>query len=108
MYEEELTVTPLAGIKGVEIDWTVGNTQQYQFRNNGKTFIVIEVAENMTCNLTIFNRVTETYETITVEEETRIIGPFARAIYNDRRDRVLMGIQIPAANTAPNFGVFSL
>ena len=108
MYEEELTVTPLAGIKGIEIDWTVGNTQPYQFRNNGKTFIVIEVAAEMTCNLKIFNRVTEAYETITVAAETRIVGPFARATYNDRRDRVLMGIQIPFENTAPNFGVFSL
>ena len=58
--------------------------------------------------LKIFNRVTEAYETITVAAETRIVGPFARATYNDRRDRVLMGIQIPAENTAPNFGVFSL
>jgi hypothetical protein len=108
MYEEELTVTSLAGIKGVVLEWTVGNTQQYQFRNNGKTFLVVEVAAAMTCNLTIFNRVTEAYETITVAAETRIVGPFARATYNDRRDRVLMGIQIPAENTAPNFGVFSL
>ena len=69
---------------------------------------MIEVAAAMTCNLTIFNRVTEAYETITVAAETRLVGPFARATYNDRRDRVLMGIQIPAENTAPNFGVFSL
>lgn len=108
MYEEELTATALAGIKGVAIEWTIGNTQQYQFRNNGRTFLIVEVAAAMTCNITIFNRVTETYETIAVTAETQVIGPFAMATYNDRRDRVLMGIQIPAENTAPNFGVFSL
>lgn len=108
MYEEELTVTVLAGIKGVEIEWTIGKTQQYQFRNNGRTFLIVEVAAEMTTNVTIFNRVTQTYETVVVTAETRIIGPFARATYNDRHDRVLMGIQIPAENTAPNIGAFSL
>lgn len=105
---DELDVIHLVGIVGVEMDLEVANTQQYQFRNNGKTFLIVEVAAEMTTNVTIFNRVTELYETIVVADETRIIGPFARATYNDRRDRVLMGIQIPAENTAPNIGVFSL
>ena len=46
MYEEELTATVLAGIKGVAIEWTIGNTQQYQFRNNGRTFLIVEVAHS--------------------------------------------------------------
>ena len=105
---DELTVTALAGILGVEVDLEVANTQQYQFRNNGRTFLIVEVAADMTTNVTIFNQRTQAYETITVTAETRIVGPIARATYNDRHDRVLMGIQIPAENTAPNIGVFSI
>ena len=105
---DELTVTTLGNNSDVVVEFIVANTQQYQFRNNGRTFLIVEVAAAMTCNITIFNRVTETYETIAVTAETQVIGPFAMATYNDRRDRVLMGIQIPAENTAPNFGVFSL
>ena len=105
---DELTVTTLAGILGIEVDLEVANTQQYQFRNNGRTFLIVEVAAAMTTNVTIFNRSTQAYETVVVTAETRIIGPFARATYNDRHDRVLMGIQIPAENTAPNIGVFSI
>ena len=105
---DELTVTALAGILGIEVELVVANTQQYQFRNNGRTFLIVEVAAAMTTNVTIFNRSTQAYETVVVTAETRIIGPFARATYNDRHDRVLMGIQIPAENTAPNIGVFSI
>ena len=105
---DELTVTTLGNNSDVVVEFIVANTQQYQFRNNGRTFLIVVVDAEMTTNVTIFNRVTQTYETVVVTAETRIIGPFARATYNDRHDRVLMGIQIPAENTAPNIGAFSL
>ena len=45
---DELTVTTLAGILGIEVELVVANTQQYQFRNNGRTFLIVEVAAAMT------------------------------------------------------------
>lgn len=105
---EELTVVDLTGPAGVVVDLAVGNTQQYEFRNNGRTFLMFEVATDMTCNYTLLNVLTNTTETYTVTAGTWLVGPFERKKYNDRHDRVLMGIQIPAENTAPNFGAFHI
>lgn len=105
---EELTVVDLTGPAWVLVDLATGNTQQYLFRNNGRAFLMFEVAEDMTCNYTLLNRVTNTTETYTLTAGTWLVGPFRCNIYNDRHDRVLMGIQIPAENAAPQFGAFHI
>lgn len=105
---DELDVTLLKGTAGVPVVFTTGVTQPYTFRNNGRTFMLFSVAEGSVSVYTIFNRSTQAYEQVNVPEGLTVYGPFLRSLYNDRHDRVLMGIQIPAGNQAPDFAIFSI